>query len=170
MRSAGGAGGARPGPAGSTEMGTAPTRACKAHRGAVVLRTAWGADSSLALQERRRPGLLHIPCCTSPMEMGRGRSLTFIFLRTLLKVGDEHSDWGAEVNARVLTCAVPCSLPSLCLHPWWILAVLEVRQTSDMGSLEKGAPGPPLHLPSPENNTKPRLGCPGPNGHPQPAP
>lgn len=106
MSSAGGAGGARPGPAGSTEMGTAPTRACKAHRGAVVLRTAWGADSSLALQERRRPGLLHIPCCTSPMEMGRGRSLTFIFLRTLLKVGDEHSDWGAEV--------MPVCLPVLC--------------------------------------------------------
>lgn len=106
MRSAGGAGGARPGPAGSTEMGTAPTRACKAHRGAVVLRTAWGADSSLALQERRRPGLLHIPCCTFPMEMGRGRSLTFIFLRTLLKVGDEHSDWGAEV--------MPVCLPVLC--------------------------------------------------------
>lgn len=106
MSSAGGAGGARPGPAGSTEMGTAPTRACKAHRGAVVLRTAWGADSSLALQERRRPRLLHIPCCTFPMEMGRGRSLTFIFLWTLLKVGDEHSDRGAEV--------MPVCLPVLC--------------------------------------------------------
>ncbi|XP_040542565.1 kynurenine formamidase isoform X10 [Gallus gallus] len=62
--------------------------------------------TTAALQERRRPGLLHIPCCTSPMEMGMGRSLTFIFLRTLLKVGDEHSDRGAEV--------MPMCLPVLC--------------------------------------------------------
>lgn len=67
-------------------------------------------DSPPAPQERKRPRLLQKLRCTSPMEMGMGRSSTFIFLRTLKKVGSEHGDWGVRsCLCAYLCCAVQLS-------------------------------------------------------------
>lgn len=67
-------------------------------------------DSPPAPQERKRPRLLHRPRCMSLMEMGMGRSSTFIFLRTLKKVGGERGDWGVRsCLCAYLCCAVQLS-------------------------------------------------------------
>lgn len=49
-------GGARPGPAGGTEVGTAPTRACRAQHGAAVLRTACGMILPRPHRNAKGPG------------------------------------------------------------------------------------------------------------------